>query len=74
MNTAGWDSLKGMCAATSYAGELPISHPLLSPVHAGPELLKNFPPLLLIVGGTEILMAENLQVRTNWRIQLCSNK
>lgn len=32
MNTAGWDSLKGMCAAASYAGELPISHPLLSPV------------------------------------------
>jgi hypothetical protein len=53
MNTAAWDSLKGMCAAVQYAGALPISHPLLSPVHAGPELLRHFPPLLLIVGGAD---------------------
>ena len=62
MNTAGWDSLKGMCAAAVYAGSWPISHPLISPVHAGPELLRHLPPLLLIVGGTEILMPETLML------------
>jgi hypothetical protein len=48
-------------------------------VHAGPELLQHFPPLLLIVGGTEILMAENIllaqkaQVRTLYAIDSVEN-
>jgi len=62
MHDAGWDASKGQCAARLYAGGLPISHPLLSPVHAGPELLALFPPTLLIVGGTEILMPENIEL------------
>jgi acetyl esterase/lipase len=52
MHDAGWDAAKGQCAAIPYAGDYPISHPLLSPFHAGPELLASFPPTLLIVGGT----------------------
>lgn len=39
MHTAGWDSVKGQCAAISYAGAMPISHPLISPAHAGVDLL-----------------------------------
>ena len=62
MHDAGWDASKGQCAARLYAGALPITHPLLSPVHAGPELLRNFPPTLMIVGGTEILMPETLEL------------
>ena len=66
------DSLKGMCAATQYAGGLPISHPLLSPVHAGPELLRHLPPLLLIVGGTEILMPETLVLAQHAQVRASS--
>jgi hypothetical protein len=44
MNTAGWDSVKGMCAAASYAGSLPISHPLLSPVR---RIRRGSPPRTL---------------------------
>ena len=62
MRTPGWDAVMGQCAARNYAGQLPISHPLLSPVHAGPELLASLPPTLLIVGGVELLMPETLEM------------
>ena len=47
-------------------------HLVAEQVHAGPELLQHFPPLLLIVGGTEILMAENLQLAQ--KAQVCITK
>ena len=70
MHTAGWDAARGQCAALGYAGGLPISHPLLSPAHAGPDLLGGggagaWPPTLLIVGGSEILMPETLEFATS---------
>lgn len=67
MHTAGWDAAQAQCAALSYAGGLPLTHPLLSPFHAGPELLGDgeWPPTLAIVGGSEILMPETLQFATN---------
>lgn len=51
-------------AAREYAGHLPTSHPLLSPIHAPPSLLAQalgHTPLLLAVGGGEVLLGENLR-------------
>lgn len=43
-------------------------------IHAGPDLLRHFPPLLLIVGGTEILMAENLQLAQKAQVRTSKNQ
>jgi hypothetical protein len=48
----GLSRLHAMCAADLYAGTLPISHPLLSPVAAPPSLLAKLPPLMLMVVGS----------------------
>jgi acetyl esterase/lipase len=69
MHTAGWDAARGQCAALGYAGTLPLSHPLLSPAHAAADssgLLGGgaWPPTMLIVGGSEILMPETLEFAT----------
>eukprot|EP01048_Picozoa_sp_COSAG05_P004742 COSAG05_NODE_267_length_12595_cov_7.076905_2_plen_99_part_00 len=54
--------LPPLCSvAREYAGALPTSHPLLSPIHAPAALLANLPPLLLAVGGGEVLLGENLR-------------
>ena len=57
------------CVAESIGSSV---HLLAEQVHAGPELLRHFPPLLLIVGGTEILMAENLLLAQ--KAQVCITK
>ena len=51
---------KGQCAAREYAGELPLNYPLLSPSHAPVSLLSKIPPLMMIIGGTEIILSDNL--------------
>ena len=57
----GVGQLKSMCDAMRYAGEnFSVSDPRLSPVQASPALLGLLPPMMLIIGGNEQLLGENL--------------
>ena len=56
----GLSRLHAMCAADVYSGELPINHPLISPLAAPAHLLAKLPPLMLVVGSTEQLVGGNL--------------
>eukprot|EP01051_Picozoa_sp_SAG22_P009141 SAG22_NODE_741_length_7507_cov_2.893224_5_plen_360_part_00 len=59
----GSSRLHGMCAAVEYAGStLPTNHPTLSPLSAPSSLLGRLPPLMLIIGGSEVLLGDNLQL------------
>jgi acetyl esterase/lipase len=49
-----------MCAAQVYAGDLPINHPLISPLSAPDSLVARLPRLMLFVGGAEQLVGGNL--------------
>jgi hypothetical protein len=57
----GVGQLKSMCDAMKYAGEnMSVSNPRLSPVQASPAMLALLPPMMLIIGGNEQLLGENL--------------
>jgi acetyl esterase/lipase len=57
----GVGQLKSMCDAMKYAGgNLSVSDPRLSPVQASPAILSLLPPMMLIIGGNEQLLGENL--------------
>lgn len=56
-----FDAIDGQCAASAYLPpDVPLSHPIASPLHAPPAALALLPPLLHIVGGGEVLLLENL--------------
>lgn len=57
----GINRLHGMCAARPYAGNLPINHPTLSPLEAPEYLLGRLPPMMLVIGSSEVLLGDNLQ-------------
>ena len=56
----GLSRLHAMCAADVYSGDLPINHPLISPMAAPDTLIAALPPLMLVVGGAEQLLGGNL--------------
>jgi len=58
--------------AALYAGDTPLSHPLVSPVHAD---FKGFPPTLFITGTRDILISDTVRTyrsmkRAGVRVQL----
>jgi len=58
-----WDSVM---LAVNYAGSYEATFDLLaSTAHAGPEMLRDLPPLYMTVGGAEVLMGENFIVAQN---------
>ena len=61
INTPSGLRLDGQCSAIPYANGLPIIHPIISPSLATPELLRTLPPLMLVIGGNEMLLGDNLQ-------------
>jgi acetyl esterase/lipase len=61
--TPGAGQLKSMCDAMRYAGQnFTVADPRISPAQASAELLGVLPcPLMLIIGGNEQLLGENLE-------------
>ena len=59
--TPGAGQLKSMCDALKYAGNLSIADPRLSPAQAAAVELAGLPPLMLVIGGGEQLLGENLE-------------
>jgi len=51
-----WENLEK--SAQSYYGKYPPTHPLISPLYAD---LKGLPPMLIIAGGTEILLDDSIR-------------
>eukprot|EP00966_Prymnesium_polylepis_P073384 1703785-Prymnesium_polylepis.1 len=57
-----FDRADGQCAAKAYLPpSVPLSDPTASPLRAPRAALGALPPLLLIAGGNEVLLLENLQ-------------
>lgn len=53
--------VKGQCAALEYAGKRPLNDPLISPLHADHKLIAKLPPLMMLIGGTEIILSDNIE-------------
>jgi acetyl esterase/lipase len=60
-NSPGWVMIKGQCAALEYAGSRPLNDPLISPLHADHSLISKLPPLMMLIGGTEIILSDNIE-------------
>jgi len=59
---AAADRLEGLCEAKRYVpANMSMLDGLISPMQARPELLSKLPPMLLIVGGAEVLLGETIQ-------------
>ena len=60
--TPGVGQLKSMCDAMKYAGEnFTVADPRVSPAQAGSDILELLPPIMLVIGGNEQLLGENLE-------------
>ncbi|WP_162932278.1 alpha/beta hydrolase [Solimonas sp. K1W22B-7] len=51
--------------ARAYTGDLPLDHPLCSPLYAD---LKGLPPMLIHVGSEEILLSDSLSLKERARV------
>jgi hypothetical protein len=51
----------GMPMCRRYAGKLPINLPTISPLQAPLDLLGRLPPMMLVIGSSEVLLGDNLQ-------------
>ena len=55
--------LSSMCQAKRYSGfekSLPVDNAVISPIDAPRALLRQLPPLMLVIGGAEVLLGENI--------------
>eukprot|EP01052_Picozoa_sp_SAG31_P007086 SAG31_NODE_333_length_17527_cov_6.972056_13_plen_635_part_00 len=57
--------IDGQCSAIPYAKGLPLGHPVISPALAPREYLTGMAPLMLIVGGNEMLIGDNMRFASN---------
>ena len=57
----GQNRLASLCEAGPFADKMPINHPVISPLQAPASMMARLPPILLIIGGAEPLLGENLE-------------
>lgn len=61
--SSGAVRISSMCQAKRYSGfeeSLPIDDAVISPIDAPRALLAQLPPLMLVIGGAEVLLGENI--------------
>ena len=57
-----FDRKDGQCASLDYLPPTtPMTDPIASPMHAPASSLSSLPPLLVVVGGGEVLLGENFE-------------